>query len=123
MVFAQNAPEAAGLPFAVMNATEAYDFRGVAVATDLATASALLRCPGPYRKFFYVWDLEWVRGGGAPYEAMARLYRDPSLPPVARGDSHRRVIEACWNTRVAAVVPGPDPALFSELAKGSNGQA
>lgn len=93
--------------FAAMQENEAWSFDGVAIATSLATASRLSRCPRPSRRLFYVWDLEWLRLGAFDHAAVRSVYRDPSLRLVARGPDHVRLIENCWGV-TAAVVPDFD---------------
>lgn len=103
-------------PFAVMNVAEAFDFPGAVVATSVGTAENLLTFPGPSRRFFYAWDLEWLRYPGRS-EDFLRVYRSPHLDLVARCDSHARLLERCWNTKVSAVSDDPI-SLFLELLDG-----
>jgi hypothetical protein len=83
--------------FAVMGRVDLWGFDGAAVATDLESAHALLKCPTVPKKFFYVWDLEWVRiKGRAAYEDLAAVYQHPELTVVTRGPDHRRVVKNAW---------------------------
>lgn len=91
--------------FAVMNINEAFDFDGVAIATTLHTAEKLARFPGPRKRYFYVWDLEWSRNLGWSFEKLSEIYNNPNLTLIARHDDHAKVIEQCWNRPVHAVVP------------------
>lgn len=106
-----------GPNFAVMNINEAFDFDGVVVATSLHTAERVVRFPGPKRRYFYVWDLEWVRQGGWPFDTMKSIYNHPDLTLVARHEEHRRVIEQCWNLPVRAVIPDCDVGRFVQFVQ------
>ena len=100
------------LGVASMQIAEAWNFDGVTIATDLSTAIKLAKFPSPKEKFFYVWDLEWMRNGVQPYEVYASIYRNPSYKLLARSQSHKQVIESCWNRSVHAII---DDFSFEEL--------
>jgi hypothetical protein len=117
ILFQQNAtPSWLVPPFAILNATEVFDYAGPVVATDLYTAECLIRAPGPVKKFFYVWDLEWFRTV-YPYERLAAVYRQ--LPLIARCAAHGDVIQDAWNVDVTALIPDCNLTLFAELFHGS----
>lgn len=116
LVFYQNIVKCWQTPtFGMLNISEIYDFTGAAVATDLDTAEKLQRAPGPKGRYFYLWDLEWMRGGGWSYERMARVYCDPNLTLIVRSDRHKAVAEDSWNRPVGAVIPQCDLAAFAAL--------
>jgi hypothetical protein len=120
VVFQQNMDVTWATPtFAVMNICEAYDFRGVAVATDVATARSLTRFPGPSGRLFYVWDLEWMRGEPADYDALAAAYRDERVSLVARSPSHARLIEECWNRAPCGIAENFNLLSLAELGRRS----
>lgn len=107
IVFFQNAVKPALTPsFAMMNITEAFSYNGVCLATDFDTAEKLLRFPGPSRKFFYVWNLDWFKdeAGNLSYGNLARVYR--GLPLIARNESDRTTLESSWNVQVFDVIEG-----------------
>lgn len=103
-------------PFCVLDIAEAFDYKGVAIATSLSTAEVLQRCVGPANKYFLVWDLEWMRGG-VTYERAAAVYRSMKL--VARTADHARAIARAWNLNVdhIAVVADGDLEGFLKLAE------
>jgi hypothetical protein len=88
---------------AVMYTQEAWSYDGVVIATNLSTAEKLLRFPSPKKKYFYVWDLEWLRHSGK-FSDYKKLYRNPELKLIARSVQHAHIIEQCWNTSVAAII-------------------
>lgn len=112
LFYERQVPPCLKLAVASMQIAEAWNFDGVTVATDLSTAIKLAKFPSPRSKFFYVWDLEWLRNGVQPYEAYSSVYRNPSYQLLARSASHRDAIESCWNRKVRAVV---DDFSFEEL--------
>lgn len=104
--------------FAVMNINEAFDFDGVVFATDLNTAGKALRFPGASRRYFYVWDLEWIRGTKMfTFEEFQAIYTDPRIGLIARNRDHADVIEQCWNRAPAAIVPNCDVAGLVDFAR------
>jgi hypothetical protein len=109
IVFYQNVVKTWKNPsFAMMNISEAFNYSGVAIATDLITAEKVKHFPGPSGRFFYVWDLEWLRSINYSYESLRSIYTDPNLTLIARSKSHADQIERNWNREVAAIVPHCD---------------
>lgn len=96
---------------AVMAYAEAWGFRGVLVATDLASASLLRAFPGPTRKVFYAYDLDWTRLGVFDYSSVSAIYADRTMALCCRSPDHVRPIEAAWG-RTPVVVPRCDPVAF-----------
>lgn len=97
--------------FACMPAYECWGFTGTAVATTFETARKLQNCPGPRKRAFYVWDLEWHRPHARrTFDDWASVYREASLPLVARGPDHAAAISAAWNRPVLASVEDADLA-------------
>lgn len=91
--------------FSVMQMNEAWDFHGRLIATNLQTARRCLGFPGTRDRWFYVWDLEWLRPGQRNYRDLAQVYRNPNLKLIARSEDHRVAIEDAWNRSVEAVIP------------------
>lgn len=92
------------LTCSVMPIYEAWSFPGPVIATNFSTASKLIKMPGPSRKFYYVVDLEWV-GRGQPFEQYQAVYGNPNLTLIARGETHKKILENCWNRKVPFVCP------------------
>lgn len=104
------------LPFTTMNISEAYDFRSPTIATSLITAERLLHFPGPTQKYFYVWDLEWLRSA-TTYEEMSKVYNNERLSLIARSDDHAKVIKDAWNRDVSAIVEDCDVSKLLEVVR------
>ena len=91
--------------FATMQMSEAWGHDGPVIATSFSTAHKLANFPSE-KRFFYVWDLEWIRGGNniQQYESYLPIYADKSLELIARSDSHKKAIENAFNRRVNHVI-------------------
>ncbi len=110
------------VPFASMNIAEAFTFDGVAIATSLDTAERVGHFPGPRLRYFYAWDLEWLRATGRTFEQHSNVYSNRNLPILARSDEHARLIERCWNRPVRAVIENCDlSALLKVIAQDDKG--
>jgi hypothetical protein len=96
----------AHINFSVMNVSEAYDFDGFLVATSLHTAAKLAKTPGTKKKFFYVWDLEWLRPYGRNFEGVSALYKHPQIELIARSQPHKDLIELSWKPTIGIVEDG-----------------
>lgn len=89
---------------AVMQIHEGFSFDGPMVATSLSTADKLARWPGPSRRLFYVWDLEWLRMPQKSFEQLRGIYGNPDFDLIARGPDHAHVLMDVWNVPVKYVV-------------------
>ena len=91
--------------FATMEISQAFNHKGPIIATTLSTARKLTELPSE-KKFFYVWDLSWVRNsrGVQQYEAYKDVYLNKSLELIARSESHKKAIESCFNREVKHVI-------------------
>jgi hypothetical protein len=70
--------------------------QGVAIATDLTTAQRLIRVTGPKKKYFYIWNLEWVNMPNINYDIMSSIYNHKDIELIARSESHSKLIEKMW---------------------------
>ncbi len=104
--------------FASMQLVEAYGFDGTIIATSLLTADKILKFPGPKRKLFYVWDLEWLRINDKSYSTLRSIYANQKLAIIARSQEHKRVLEECWNINVAHVVDDFNIEAICQLKNG-----
>ena len=89
--------------FCLMNMSEVWGFEGVLVTTSASTALTLIKSISPSKKYFYVWDLEWLRNPHN-YHTLLAIYRHPSISLIARSESHAKAIENFCNKRVAGVM-------------------
>lgn len=82
--------------FAILQHFEVWGFDAPVMATDIKTAYRLLKCPLPTKKYFYVWDLEWIFNPPKPYQFYANIYQNDDLQLIARSKSHADILNKCW---------------------------
>ncbi len=115
IVFFQNIlPQCLPLQFSSMNLSEAYDYNGTLIATDLLAASKMVNYPGPKRKIFYVWDLEWIRLPNRNYDSFAECYGDERLELFCRSKQHQFFIKNAWG-REAKIIEYCNLEEFAKL--------
>lgn len=87
------------LSFAALSSREAYGFNGYTIATCLHTAKQLLQCPCPTKKFFYMWDFEWMKQQ-YNYNVIQEIYLNDDLTLIARSEYHKKLIDNCWKQSI-----------------------
>ena len=105
-VFTEEHPMSCSTPsFPVMQSVEAWGQQGVMISTDLSTTCKLIKFPSASKKFFYVWDLEFLRGF-APinYDLIKKVYLNKDIDLIARCEHHAKVIENNFNRKVTKIV-------------------
>jgi hypothetical protein len=96
--------QAVGPDFAVMNCYYGNHYSGgPAVATSIETLKILHNLNIKARKFFYCWDLEWLRNP-QNYSDNIGLFRNEYISIVARSESHARCIENYTNKKVSHII-------------------
>jgi hypothetical protein len=101
--------------FATMNITDAYNYSGNIIATNLNTAYKISRFPRVKKALFYVVDLEWIKVPHKEYETLANIYQNPNIELLARSYNHARQIELCWNRPVKSIIHDFDILQFKEV--------
>jgi len=88
-----------------MHLANSWGQEGTCVATNAYLADKLLNTPGPSRRLFYLWDLEWLRGHRVKsYESYLGVYTNPELEIVCRSETHREIFENNFNRKVDFVL-------------------
>ena len=105
------------IPFAIMNVHNITHFNGICLATDLESASVLRKSNNKMDKFFYVWDLEWLRDTTS-FEQGVEILREPSLKIIARSESHKKLIENYCNREVEGIVHNFNLEQIKEVCSG-----
>ena len=77
---------------------EAWSYDGPLIATNFMLAKLLLTMPGPSKKYFYIWDLEWYTKYPDRYEPLEYVYTHKNIELIARTEHHAKIIENCWKT-------------------------
>ena len=78
--------------FCIMNMSEIWGFDGAIIATSASTALTLIKSVGQCKKYFYVWDLEWLRDPDN-YHTFLNIYRNPNIKLIARSETHAKAIK------------------------------
>ena len=96
--------------FAIMGVNEIWSFDGILIATSASTSLHMAKSASPAKKFFYVWDLEWMRRnttkarfGNLGYSPYAP-YISPHLELICRSRHHADIIENNFNRKVKYIV-------------------
>lgn len=103
--------------FGTFTASEAFNYAGLTIATDIIGAQSILKWPGPNRNklYYYMNDLEWLSLRNTfNYEAMASVYLHPKLNLICRSQEHFDLINAVWKTPYCIIENG-DAAKFAGL--------
>ncbi len=103
LFFRDYGPQPLRMNFALMQNLEAWSFDGTLISTDLETTRIMLACIRSPKKFFYVWDLEWVYQDKFNFKEMSSIYNNDELELIARSPSHAKVIENCWKKPIALI--------------------
>ncbi len=112
------APSCVNLECGLMQTQEAWNFDGPLIAPNLNLASKLIGFPGTKQKFFYVWDLEWLRIPNKDFVTLSTIYRSPLLKLIARSSEHAKLINKAWNVDIAGIVPNYNIHAMLELING-----
>lgn len=116
VIFYENlAPVNYQLMFPLMHIAESYVFDGPLMATSISTAHKLITMPNAHKKFFYLWDLEWVRMQQKDFRFLHGLYNHPELNLIARSKEHKEIVENCWNCKVNYIMENPVWSITGEL--------
>ncbi len=97
------APECAKPEFMVCNLAEAMNYNGSLIATNLNSAARILEFPGTQSKYWYCWDLDWLRMQNRDYDELRKVYESPRLKLIARSERHAKIIRNAWRDPVGIV--------------------
>jgi len=103
--------------FGVMNVSEAWGQSGPFIATNISTASKLTTYPLSKKKFFYIWDLEWLRPQYRVYDMYSPFYLDPTLELICRSEEHKKLTENAFNRDVKHIIENFDIDKLNEITK------
>lgn len=90
--------------FACMQAVELWGYDGAVVASSLNMAQDILHIPTLQKKYFYIWDLEWVHLPDKDYSKLKSIYCNPELTLITRNEDYAQVIKKLWNRPVEHIV-------------------
>ena len=87
--------------FPSMHVVDAYGYFDPIIATSLDSALTLINLPAPTRKFYYIWDLQWMNyNNDLPWGFYNRLFTNQSLELISRNKAHAGLIESCFNVKI-----------------------
>lgn len=93
-------PAFASFLFPSMHIAEAYEWSGTLIATNLSTAQKIISFPTAARRYFYVWELEWLRMQNVPFEQLHYIYNNSKLRLIARSPDYSLLLKECFNVDV-----------------------
>ena len=82
--------------FTMLMEREVFGLQGTVISTDIRTTQHLIRCPGPTKKFFYVWNLEWLAAQTINYMSLYDIYCNDKIELIARSKSHFDLLSKIW---------------------------
>ena len=62
------------------------------------------KCFAPKSKYFYIWDLEWIRNHGREYEKTIQAFIPKEIKLIARSKDHAKAIENYSNRKVDYII-------------------
>lgn len=105
--------------FSCMSIAFFSDYHGVAIATTVEEAGAMLESSNNSDKYLYLWDLPWTEQA-VNHDAFCKIMRDPRLKIIARSDSHAKNIENFCNKKVVGIVDDWNHKQLLEIVGGNN---
>jgi len=93
--------------FSTMNSSEIWEFNGTLISTCVSTTLTAQKAVNSAKRFFYVWDLEWMRrynGRNADYKYNIEAFTDKDTSLIARSKSHASAIKNYCNRDVCGIV-------------------
>lgn len=89
--------------FPKMNYQHAWGYEGILIATNIETAKILSNCLRATKKYFYVFDLEWLYQPKLNFEELKNVYQNPSIELIARNKSHADILTRIWKKPVTII--------------------
>ncbi len=89
--------------FCTLNISEMWNFSGNLISTCVHTTASMIKAPIAATKYFYVWDLEWIRRE-IQYKDAIKSFIDPRIELIARSKSHAEAIKNFCNRDVIGIV-------------------
>jgi hypothetical protein len=87
----------------IMSISEIWGFDGTLISTSISTTLSMINTFAK-SKYFYVWDLEWVRGHGKDFHYLIQAYNNKDVELIARSKEHALAVENYCNRKVDHVI-------------------
>lgn len=99
--------------FSCRNISFLSGYDGVAIATSILAADALLKSHNSSKKYLYLWDIEWIIRP-VNFTVACSILLDDRLKLIARSESHATIINHFCNKQLSGIV---DDWNINELLK------
>lgn len=87
----------------IFSANEIFNYDGVLIGTTISNALSVAKTLKPTRKYFYIWDLEWLRSYKNYFYNLS-AYQNPKLTLITPSEDYRKEIKNYAN-RDSIVMP------------------
>ncbi len=81
--------------FPIMELVKAYDYEATFISTDFYTTQIMNNCLRPIKKYFYVWDLEYLYSG-FNFSILNQMYNNPTVDLIARNKYRFDILKNTW---------------------------
>ncbi len=88
--------------FSMLQDIEAWSFDGPLISTNITTSQTMLNCPRTSKRFFYIWDLEWLYTNQT-FSFLSNIYQNPNLQLIAKNKKEAEIITQCWKRPVSII--------------------
>ena len=107
------------LNFALLNSYYLPYWSGHVFATDFQTANLLTNIKGPSKKYFYIFDLEWLRSG-VDFQTANFILTNKELKLITRSKDHGALIKNYCNRQPDFILNDWDSTQLLEIVKWTN---
>jgi hypothetical protein len=84
---------------------DAFGYEGILVSTNVSTTNKMVKMHGNHKKYWYMYNLEWLGKGPFSYESFAQLVTNPSMEIIARNHDHAALIYNSFNKAPKFILP------------------
>jgi hypothetical protein len=78
-------------------------FKGVLIGTTLEEVRTILKLPAKSDRYFYLWDLDWLKNP-VHFESAMKILRSDHIKIITRSKTHADVVEAFCNKKTIGIV-------------------
>ena len=103
--------------FSCMQGVEMWGYTGNVIATNLSSAQDIIKIPSIKKKFFYVWDLEWVDIIDKDYLKLRQIYRHPKLKIITRCQDYADILNDMWGIKISSIIEDFDIKKLMEISQ------
>ena len=104
IVFYQNLAKSPIIPkFCQLQQQLAWGYKHTLISTDMETTNILINCINAKRKYFYVYDLEWIIQPNLNFQTLSYIYQNPTINLIARSQSHFDILKKIWKEPIAII--------------------